>query len=793
MGDYKKPGKHICTSFLNPLPLNGEKMKNRGLLKIIPPILIFILFSTAQVYTQGKGTIKGKIIDAENKQPLVGANILILNTSSGTSTDDNGNFKIENIDAGEYSLRLSYIGYETKVITDIIVKPDRITFVEENLKPSGYELNSVVVTGGYFEGDEIQPISLTSFSSEEIRRAPGAAGDVSRILLSLPGLAKVNDQSNSLIVRGGSPSENAFFINNIEVPNINHFPMQGSTGGPIGMVNVDLVKDINFSAGGFPSIYGDRLSSVVNIDFRDGNKDEFDGQANLDFSGFGGVVEGPLTGKGSYIISVRRSYLDLLIKAIDIGTSIAPRYSDYQWNIVYNLDKNNRLSFIGLEGDDISRSDEKTAQENKMTAYGEQKMNDVTSGINWRYIYGSSGFSNTSVSYTLEAFNENYYDAGVGNILLDNNSYERMIKLRNVNHVSINRNSSIEFGTDAKYIFNNYSNLYGESVDILGNITPEFKMHKNVETYKAAVFLNLKVSPFEKFAVNLGLRSDYFNYNKKLTFDPRISLNYELSERNSLSFSAGIYHQTIPLILLTQNSDNKNLSSLSAVHYILGFDHLITPSTKLSVEIYDKEYSGFPVDPAQPSFFIIDENIYNNSFYSYHQNLINKGRAYSRGIEVLIQKKLAKDIYGLAGASYSKSRYKSLDGKWRDRVYDNRFTFSVEGGYKPNNEWEFSARWILAGGVPYTPFNLSASKAVNAGILDESKVNESRYPPYHCLNVRVDKRFYFDKSDIVVYISIWNAYSRKNVANYYWNSFKNEKGTIYQWPLLPIFGIKYEF
>ncbi|MFO7447913.1 MAG: TonB-dependent receptor [Ignavibacteriaceae bacterium] len=738
------------------------------------------------------GTIKGKLTDADTKQPLISANVILLNTNYGAAADPEGNFIIANIPPGTYSVKISYIGYESKIKTDIVVRPDRITFLNEELKPSGLELESVEVTSGYFNTDEPE-VSATSFSYEEIRRAPGSGGDISRTIMGLPSLAKVNDQSNSLIVRGGSPSENSFYIDNIEVPNINHFPSQGSSGGPIGMVNVDFIKDLNFYSGGFSSLYGTKLSSVMEINFREGNRDEIDGQLDLNFSGFGGVAEGPLFNKGSWLISARRSYLDLLVKAIDIGTSVAPRYGDFQWKLVYDITPSDKISLLGLFGDDHSSSDEKTAEENKMEAYGVQDYTQGAAGINWQRLWGSSGFSNTSFSYTSTGFKETFFKPVAGTKLLDNNSDERKISLRNVNHFRINEMNSIDFGFDAKYIFNSYKAFYGETRDVLGNIIPAGEIIKDLNASDAGIFINYTVKPFSQLTAAIGFRSDYYSYSDKLNFDPRIALNYKLTSLTSLNASAGIFHQSLPLILLSQKDANKKLKSPQAIHYVLGVEHLLTDNTKLTIEIYDKEYYNFPIDPSQPSLFIIDENIYGNIFYSFHDRLMDEGRAYSRGAELTIQKKLAQDFYGLASFSYFRTRYKAADNTWRDRMFDNQVILSLEGGYKPNNEWEFSARWIYAGGVPYTPFNVEASQQANTGIRDAGRINEERYPDYHSLNIRADKRFLFSKTNLVVYISIWNAYSRKNAASYYWNSFKNEQDIIYQWTLLPIFGVEYEF
>ncbi|MDQ7065472.1 MAG: hypothetical protein Q9P90_14640, partial [candidate division KSB1 bacterium] len=255
----------------------------------------------------------------------------------------------------------------------------------------------------------------------------------------------------------------------------------------------------------------------------------------------------------------------------------------------------------------------------------------------------------------------------------------------------------------------------------------------------------------------------------------------------------GIYYQTLPLILLSQNENNKNLKNPLAIHYILGIDHLITENTKFTLEVYQKDYKNFPLDPTQPTLFLIDELFYRYGFFFNHEKLVDNGKAYSKGIEILIQKKLAKDFYGLVGASYFRTKYQGGDGRWRNRVFDNRLIFSIEGGYKPNNKWEFSIRWIYAGGTPYTPFDVEKSRYLKRGVFDNNKINGARYPDYHSLNIRFDRRFNFRHSNLVFYLSIWNAYNRKNIAAYFWNEKENKVDAIYQWPLLPIFGLEYEF
>lgn len=759
--------------------------------------LLLVFMISNFVYSQKaspSGTIKGVLLDAGTKAPLIGANVVILNTSLGAATDSDGSYVIMDVPVGNYSLQFHYLGYETLTKTDVIVRSQRITRMDAALKISTIQANAVVVTSGYFAQTDDQPVSSTNFSREEIRRAPGSAGDVSRIIMALPGIAKVNDQTNSLIVRGGSPVENGFYIDNIEIPNINHFPTQGASGGPIGLTNVDLIKDVNFQTGGFSSAYGDKLSSIMDITFREGNRDEFDAQFDLNFAGFGGVAEGPLfKQKGSWLFSARRSFLDLLVNAIDIGTSVAPGYGDYQGKLVYDINPGHQLTLLGVWGDDHNNPDLETAIENDMIFYGNQDIYERTSGINWRALWHKTGYSNTSIAYTSTKFKEDFFETNTGLHLVKNRSHEQILKFRNVNHFRLNRTNSIEFGVEAKRFITNYDNFYAEFTDALGNATPALILNDNIRANKFGAFVNYISQPIPRLTTTLGVRTDYFSYNEKNNVSPRLALSYQLSDRTAIKASTGVFYQDLPLILLSQNEKNRDLKRPRAIHYIFGLDYLLTEDTKITLELYQKDYKNFPLDPTQPALFLIDELFYRDGFFLNHKVLNNNGKAFSRGVEMMLQKKLAKNFYGLASAAYFRTKYKTGDNVWRNRVFDNRLILSAEGGYKPNSKWEFSLRWIYAGGAPHTPFDIAASQTLRRAVLDVNRINEARYPDYHSMNVRFDRRFYFRGSNLVSYLSVWNAYNRKNIATYFWNENEQKEDVIYQWTLLPIFGLEFEF
>ncbi|MCB2204802.1 TonB-dependent receptor [bacterium] len=756
--------------------------------------LLFFTLIISSVHAQesAHGSIHGSVVDTRSGQPLAGANVYLPDAQRGAASDADGKFRIEDIPAGSYRVRVSAIGYETLMQTDVIVRPSRGTELVLRLREAVFETGEVEITADYFRQSEESSVSAAQFSGEEIRRAPGSAGDVSRIMMVLPSVAKVNDQSNSLIVRGGSPLENAFFVDGIEVPNINHFPAQGASGGPLGMLPVDMIREVNFIAGGFPVRWGDRLSSVMDISFREGSRDALEAQADLNFVGFGGLVEGPLGADGSWLLSVRRSYLDLIVSAIDIGTSVAPWYGDASFKLAYDISPKHRVSLLALWSDDHNDPDAETAAENDMQYFGRQDIYNATSGITWRALWGKDTWSESSVSWTGMRFREHFLKTGSEALLLDNRSDEHWISLRTRTQHRFSREFSIEAGADAKLLRNSYDNTYGGVPDVLGGSQSVIRARGDADGSLSGIYATLQLTPIERLDVSLGLRAQHNSINESTTLEPRASAVLQLTQRWTLSASGGLYTQSLPLLLLSQNPAHRNLPDPRALHGVLGTSYLLTASTRVSLEGYLKKYDRFPVDPAAPGLFVVDEMSYRYGFFSAHEHLVPEGKAFSRGLELTVQKKLAEDFYGMASAGWSTARYTGLDGIERDRAYDNRLLFSIEGGYKPSAEWECSLRWIYAGGVPYTPIDLEASIAARQEVLDPTRINALRHPDYHSMNIRIDRRFNFSRSSLTAYISIWNLYDRRNIAAHIYDDENKSIKTLYQWGLLPIFGIEWE-
>lgn len=760
-------------------------------------ILTFALLAFTNLFSKTTGTIRGKVVDEETQEPLLGVNVTLMNTQKGAATDEAGKFSIQNVPIGSYNLIFQYIGYKKMVRSDVIVRPDRITYVNAGLFSSFVEGEEVVVKAGFFQKEESEPISVANFNAEEVRRSPGSAGDVSRILGALPSAARVTDTVNDLMVRGGSPMENAFYIDNIQIPNINHYPTIGATGGPIGVLNVDFIDDVNFYAGGFSAAYGDRLSSVVDIKFREGNREKVETQLDMSMMGFGGIIEGPLArDKGSWFMSVRRSYLDILVKILGEGT--APRYGDVQGKVAYDLNSQHKLTFINIFANNYINEDWDTSLEEKDPDYGHYRGRQNTVGMNWRWLWSDNGYSNTSVSYALQTSDSKWFYTKTKLLKNSFDSFDGSFTVRNMNYLKFNKYNKIEFGLNLLHDQFDYQFVIaGDTVEFISDdkieilIKDELHMDTDLTVTKSGAYFNYIWTPCEKFATTLGVRGDYFSFNKSLEISPRFSATYKVN--NLLSFNAGVglFYQNLPYILLAQADNAKDLETPQATHYILGMDYMLTADTKLTIEAYSKEYQDFPLTHDDPTAFVVDDGMFERGFRSY--DLVGGGVARTRGLELLIQKKLAVDFYGIISGAMFHSEYKDLLGKWRDRAYDNQYLFSVIGGYKPNNKWEFSVRWNYAGGVPYTPLDVESLSTDAPEKVYTEQTNSQRYPDYHSLNVRFDRRFHFESSSLIVYLSLWNAYNRKNVSYYYWNEVENKQVTEYQWGFMPIGGLEYEF
>lgn len=759
---------------------------------LLTVMILLMVFSLKgdETSVERYGVIHGVVSDMDTHAPIPGVEVRVKGLAQKTVSDAKGIFHFDRVPVGTVVLEFTHEQYAAMSKPDIVVKSGKPIRVIMELS---FQLKeSVTVKGGFFSREETQQSSLSVMTNEEIRRNSGSGGDISRVISALPSIARVNDMVNSLVVRGGSPSENSFFIDNIQIPDINHFTTPGSTGGAIGLLNVDLIRDVRFYAGGFPVQFGDRLSSVMDISFREGSREKIEMQAGLDMAGFGLTGEGPLFNKkGSWLISLRRSYLDLISNAISMG-DIVPRYSNFQGKVNFEPSAYTQLTLLAVAGIDTVKWEREMAIEDGNSDYGGIDGSLYTVGLNWRQVWKRGGYSNTSFSVSGIRNASNFYDTDSGESSYSNTTRELQLNIRSVNHFRINPQLQFQCGLELQRAFDDLEYKLPGYTDLWGNQVPDESLVRDLLSWYSGGFAQFTWDPFQKITFKLGGRIQYSSCTDRASFDPRAAFSWQVSANLALNASFGIFRQNLPLTLLNQNPACRDLKTPLARHFILGLSQLLGSGVRLTIDAYYKDYDHFPVDPDQPGAFYVDELIYGGD-YMPHQVLIDNGKARSYGVELSLQKKLAEKIYGMVCASWFRSRYKDFNGIWRNRVFDNRVIFAVEGGYKPDHRWELSLRWTYAGGTPYTPFDIEKSTAFESGILDLSRINGERNPSIHSLNVRCDRRFYFKKTNLILYLDIWNAYNQKNVGFRYWNNDENRPDVIYQWRFLPIFGVEFEF
>ena len=753
---------------------------------------LFILLIFLPIFSQEAGTISGIVKDAGTKESLVAVNISVLGTELGAVTDEKGMFRITVLQAGTYKLRFDYVGYDKRIIPDIIINPAKVTEITVELSESIFKDEVIEVSASYFQSSKAEPVSVTSFSPEEIRRSPGAGGELSRILNALPSVASRGEDSQDLMVRGGSPSENSFLIDNILVPSVKHFETStGHSNGPIGIINTNLINDVQFYSGAFSSQFGSVLSSVTDISYKDGNKEQLDFEVGMDFTGFSGLVEGPLFGEnGSAFLSARRSYLDIVANAINAGG--APRFEDIQSKITYRINDKNKISLLNIYAkSSFDQTDIEDAIEQDVNDLIYVENESFTTGLNWFKLYNSKAYANTSFSYSKRKYNLDIKSFSGSQLTTNNDQYD-YLSFRHNSVFNISSEFSMNFGLEFKTEKADFDFFFMEDTLSSGLIVDEITKKESTEVAETAMFTGFNIQLTNQFLLSLGARMNYHSFNEDYNFAPRFKMVYNYNPVLTFNISASRHFQKISSFLAIQSANNKKLKSMQADHFILGMDYLLSPDTKFTFELFRKNYQNMPIKrlnagPYDPSFPI------DVRFGERLDDLTDNAQARSYGIELFLQKKLAVDFYGMISASFFRSEYKDQYGDWQSRQFDNKYLFSLIGGYKPNNEWEFSLRWSFIGGKPETPIDVNRSVTTGTEIRDMTKFHSDRLKDYHSLFLRVDKRFYYKKSAIVAYLTMWNAYNHENVNENFWN---NEKEKIVQntgFSLLPVVGIKYEF
>ncbi|MCF7885057.1 MAG: TonB-dependent receptor [Candidatus Marinimicrobia bacterium] len=795
-----------------------------------------------------QGDIVGFVIDKETRAPLVGVNVIVEGTDYGAATNRDGKYKILNIPAGSYNLKFQMIGYKGVEKVQVPVNPDRATRMDVELASSTIEGEEVVVTGKTFVKPLDATVSDMNLDFPEMMNDAGSAMDVQRMMQALPSVVTGSDQNNHIIVRGGNQGENLFLIDNIEIPNPNHFGWQGTGGGPISMIDPLFIEEVDFYAGAFPARFGGKASSVMNIKFKEGSREHFHSKMDMGMSGIGLNVNGPInSGQGSYMFSAHKSYLDLIVNSI--GLTAVPQYSNFHGKIVYDLNKNHKLTWNGMYGIDHIYIKEGDNDEKDMegTEIVDNNGSTYATGLTLRSIFNENSYSLLTFSRVGKIWQTDVKEKMADNsnelIYQENNfegewtlkgDYFQRINARNSYRVGFNL-KAIQFNTDEwaekdtvwRYYYHQtgdpqtvvsfpgvgYSDTqYDYAKDEILYIHPQHNIDEKITTYKPSIFLQYKFKPFEKMEITSGLRFSYFDYSSQSYMSPRLGITYHLTPATSLNFGYGKHYQEPPYNLFTRNlKKNQDLKSYSSQQFVLGLEHFFTESMKASLEIYHKNYQNYPVDRQWSEGDSIDY---------YKGEYISQKEGRSRGIEIFLQKKKVKNFHFSLSYSHYISEYRDVrkpDEPWYTGTYDFRDVLTFISGYKidmrqkrwyrnikkkqwwkymewlisPGDEFEVGLRFRYNQGRPYTePFYDPYLR--DWYTKETTKLNTERLPAYHRLDIMIKRRWIFKKSALVMYIDLMNSYNRKNVWNY---SYKNngEKEEVYQYLFTPVGGFVWEF
>lgn len=771
--------------------------------------LILLIAFTTNIFSQNTGDIKGSIIDEITQQPLIGVNIEILNTQMGATTNTEGEFFIRKVPDGVYNLKFSYIGYQDKFVSDIVVKSSRPVILEIKLKESVIETEAITVIGGFFEAENATQPSVLSLNREEIRRFPGGFEDVVRTVSTLPGVA-INTEAgrNDLLVRGGGPSENLFVVNNIEVPNINHFGTQGSSSGSLSFINLDFVEDVSFSSGGFGARYGDKMSSVLTLNTSQGRNDRLGGKVLVSATQFGLNVEGPVGGFGNFIFSARESYLDLIFKAA--GLPFVPVYTDF--NLIFNgkmpnNDKINVLVFGALDRIDRDFS----SAENRVVNAGilENNQNQWIIGVDYQKTLGKGIFDITLnanlYDFKFKQFDENQIE------YFRSKSKENEFGLKMQYRFPVSKLSILNTGVSTKFISNDNNTIFADSIfDRSGNkiSRTDFgfpaSVNNNPKAEKSAAFIEWDWLVNSRLDIKSGLRLDYFGFiDESVMLSPRLSIKYKITSDQAIKTSTGLYYQS-PSYVWLNNPLNKKLKALKNHMTILSWEYLFRRDTRFSVETYYKNYSDLPTGtiPGVNDYIVITNTATGyggreDDFQSFgFFNLVSKAKGISYGAEILLEKKFSEiPFYGKLSLTLGKSEFTAGNGKIYPGQYDQRFILNLSGGYILNDKWQFNGKFRYFTGVPYTPVYIPDQNPINPGQIQNlpQEYLSDRLDAGHHLDLRVDRFFNFKNWTLIVYADVQNVYNYKIPLrpNYdFWKKKIDDESSI---GLLPSIGISAEF
>jgi len=762
----------------------------------LPPASTVEAGASVQPPTPRTGVITGRVVEAVTEAPVANATVRVVGQEVAGQTDDAGRFVLRGIRPGIITLEIRRLGYLPVTRGDVAVSPAKPAEVLIALRQAEVQLQTVTVRPEAFPvlPAPSTPVSTQTYDAEEVRRQPGAQEDVLRAISVAPGVGVTNAARNDIIVRGGAPFENLFVVDNIEVPNINHFGSQGSTGGPLSLINIRFVENASLSAGGFGARYGDRTSSATTITLREGNRERLAGELNVAASQYGAVLEGPLGSKGSFLANVRQSYLDLLFKAI--GASFIPKYTDATVKAVWRPNARNSVSalVIGARGTVSFNYDNDTARISNAQVLAPTQT-QYFSGVTWKRLI-PRGVVTTTLGRTWTQYESVQNDTLLAPVF-GSRSQEGENTLRSDLRWAASPRLTLEAGSILKYA----SRLWFDATlagfvrrDDTGAPRP-FRIDTTFAAWRNGSYAQASWQAAPRLRLTGGLRGDWYGFaGNALRMSPRLSAALQLDDATTLNVAGGRYWQAPSFIWLVGAPSNATqLRPFRADQVVAGITRLVGTELKVQVEVYGKRYGDYPVRVWRPQAVLspagFDDASTDIPFGL--EPLRSSGTGIAYGAELFLQKKLgATPFYGQVSASWNRTRFTGLNGVATRGAFDTPILANAVLGWRPTDRWEVATRIRGSSGLPLTPYVTTGPRA---GTLDFSRYNGERLATYFAADLRIDRRFLLAGRQFIAFLDLQNITARANELPPQWNPRTRVVERSTGLGLLPSIGLNWEF
>jgi hypothetical protein len=788
-------------------------------------IIIMLLASSSLIATAQeiyKQSIRGTVVDDVTGYPLVGANVILLDSDpiTGTTTDMNGNFILEDLPLGRQNIEVRYVGYASQVIPNLYLSSGKETQVHIRLKENAMDMDEVVVRYKKRKDkaqNEMAIVSSRTFSVEETERFAGSLGDPARMVANYAGVMTYNDSRNDIIIRGNSPVGVLWRLEGVEIPNPNHFGALGTTGGPVSMINNNLLMDSDFLTGAFPAEFGNATAGVFDLNMRTGNKGHHEFTGQIGFNGFEAGMEGPLatvgkTQKATYLANYRYSTLGLLDKlGFSFGTGSAiPRYQDLTFLIDVPGTLPGRWRLFGLWGKshiELGREPGDTASN---SYNGRGMATDFGSDL------GVIGLSNTYyIRPELRLKTTISYQRTGATTLVDsiwNKGEEIMPFVRNKQ-----AENKLSFSTQLRYklnarnhysigmILDRYDINYVDSVNhpVYDRFITTTDISGTLGMFRG--YAQWYHSFGNKLSGYAGMHLQYFNLNREMSYEPRLALTWQPWSNGSFSLGYGLHSQIQPKsVYFCQSYDeeresyyttNESLGSTRSHHAVIGYNHLLGKNFRIKAETYYQYLFNIPVTSSFGEFSLVNSG----DFFGIPatENLVNEGTAYNYGIEMTLEKFLSNGYYFLCTASLFDSKYKGGDGIVRNTAFNGNYVFNLLAGYErkigKKTYLTVDLKGVLAGGRRYVPIDVEASMAEGTEVRDWSRAYEDRYDDYFRTDLRLGLKVNYKKFSQEWAIDLQNLTGYQSLFMEGIDVTTGEISNIYQQGFYPMFLYRIQF